>query len=304
LYRFSAFTVMFITLIVGLSYPNPFANHNSTAVVPTPHIAQVSVDTPQFVVASNSSHIAFSKLADWNGFAELFTTSAVALNFHFCVPDIVQPLRDKTKVREVTSAALLTATSFYLTLGVLASIYFGESTTPLVTLNWQHYSGFHGGWAGDYTKRAWWATAIQVWVMFFPVLDMISIFPLVGISLGNSVQSFVPLTVKLSPKVVMVLCRLAVTVPPILLAAGLKAIDQIFSFAGLSAIFLQFVFPAALQWASIVLCEKRWGVESWWTSYTMKISGKPWAILAIVFGAVSFVFSIVIWIKNLVEDKL
>lgn len=69
--------------------------------------------------------------------------------------------------------------------------------------------------------------------MFFPVFDMLSVFPLVGISLGNSIQSFVPPSVKLSPKAVLVACRLVGTVPPILLAAGLKQIDQIFGFTGM-----------------------------------------------------------------------
>lgn len=89
----------------------------------------------------------------------------------------------------MTTAALLTATGFYVVLALLSSIYFGKKTTPLVTLNWQHYSGFEGGWGGDYRHRPWWATAIQLWIMFFPVFDMLSVFPLVGISLGIRIKN-------------------------------------------------------------------------------------------------------------------
>lgn len=78
LYRFSAFIVMFVTLLVGLckliagfklmplAYPNPFVDE-----------ANPTTDTP---------HIAFTTLFNFDGFSELFTTSAVALNFHFTLP--------------------------------------------------------------------------------------------------------------------------------------------------------------------------------------------------------------------------
>jgi len=283
LYRFSAFIVMFITILVAFAHPNPF-------VVPPGEQAAVDV----------GSNLAFTTLANFTGFGELFTTSAVALNFHFTIPDIVQPLADKKNIHTITTAALITATSFYMILGIIASMYFGHHTTPLVTFNWQKYTGLEGGWGGDFRRRPWWAVAVQLWIMFFPVLDMLSVFPLVGISLANSIQSFVPADVR-EAKWVTILCRLVATAPPIVFAAGLKQIDQIFAFTGLFAFFLEFLFPCALQWASITYCEKRWGSKSWWCRYSLKISTKPYVGVTLVFGFFALVFSMVVFIKNLVE---
>jgi hypothetical protein len=167
IYRFVAFSVMLITVIVALFYPNPYGNAPA--------------------------------LVDFTGFAQIFTAGAVALNFHYNLPDIIKPVRDKKSLLKVTGASQLTAFSLYVVIGCLCAAYFRHSTHPLVTLNWQSYTGIHGGWgveAADPTSgsgvRVWWAYLIQMVVMLFPVFDMLSVYSLVAITLGNNVHQTIP----------------------------------------------------------------------------------------------------------------
>eukprot|EP01125_Pyxidicula_operculata_P009431 TRINITY_DN3109_c0_g2_i1.p1 TRINITY_DN3109_c0_g2~~TRINITY_DN3109_c0_g2_i1.p1 ORF type:complete len:479 (+),score=39.79 TRINITY_DN3109_c0_g2_i1:1048-2484(+) len=299
IYRFSAFGVMFVTLIVGLSNPiNPFIDYNSTI--------------------TSSSHIAYDTMVDWSGFAVIFTTSAVALNFHFCLPDIIKPLKTKKFVRRMTSAALFVAFAFYILLGLLSGMYFGKNTLPLATLNWQNYTGFDGGWGGEVSQRPAWAIAVQLWVMLFPVFDMISIFPMVGVTLGDNILQFLPEDITCifpgkfqsrfcnpnrSKTFSRVLCRLIATVPPIILAAALGKLDKIFDFTGLFAFFLELLFPCALQLMSVYFCESKWGKGSSNTMYTMFISSKGFVVVTLIFGILAFLFSVFVVISDTVDPN-
>jgi hypothetical protein len=88
IYRFTAFFVMIVTLVVGLSFPRPDF-----------HITGVTT----FEGAS---------AVNFGGFATVFLSGAVALNFHYNVPDIVNPVRNKTILNRIVSGAQLCAFSF------------------------------------------------------------------------------------------------------------------------------------------------------------------------------------------------
>jgi len=275
-YRFFAFSVMFITVIIGLT--SPASPHHDMEKPP---------------------------LFRWSGFAQIFTTSAIALSFHFTVPDIIKPVRNKTYLREMTSSALVVASVFYLLMGILCSLYFGSSVDPLVTLNWRTYSGFDGGWGVAVDGRPWWAIAIQLVVMFFPILDMLSVFPLVAVTLGDNLVQFVPkhnifkiqcLTglapqKKYQRKLTTILFRLIASIPPILCAAGVGQLNTIFGFTGLFSLFLTFILPPILHYQSKNFCLNEWGSLAWQTPYTMHISKNGYVVATLLFGLIAIVFS-------------
>lgn len=118
-YRFSAFVVMFVTLVAAIAYG----------------------DNPYVEDSTKGTHWAFERLFVFPGFAGIFTTSAVALTFHWMVPDVAQPMKDKRYIRRMATGSLLTASFFYILFGILGSAFFGSHTLPLATLNWQHYTG-------------------------------------------------------------------------------------------------------------------------------------------------------------------
>lgn len=123
---------------------------------------------------------------------------------------------------------------------------------------------------------------------------MLSIFPMVGISLGNNLQQFVPdsMNNRLGDKWSRIVCRLVATVPPLICAAVMGEINKIFDISGLFAFFLQLFFPAALQLLSKRFCERMWGHESTKTPYSMFIGHSAFVWITIVFGALAFLFSV------------
>jgi len=270
-----------VSLVIGFANPNPFVPEGS------------------------KSRIAYKTLVDWGGFATIFTTASVALNFHFSAPEIICPMKSKTHVFAVTSSALGVAFGFYFAVGVMTSMYFGPHTLPLATLNWQNYTGMEGGWGGNLEARPWYALFVQLWVMLFPVFDMLSVFPLVAITLAENIHSFIPQawTERTSNRFVTFVCRLSSSIPPILFAAGLNKLDLIFNFTGLFAFFLLIIFPALLQFASITYCQTSWDVgciTTWQTSYSGHFSHKGYALASIGFGVAALVFSFI----NVVAPKL
>jgi hypothetical protein len=259
-YRFVAFGVMIVTVVTGLALgPEPSGGVRPPAV-------------------------------DWNGFSDLFVTAAVAANFHYNCPDILFPLRNKRSAVWVAQAALLTALAFYVTFGLLAAYFFGPQTLPLVTLNWSQFTGFgKSGWGNlpdGHTKARTWARVVQGSVMMFPVLDMISVFPIVAVTLASNLEStlrpHIPQTY-VSDRVLTYLARLLAAVPPIILAALVGDLESIFSFTGLFAFFLQLVFPALFY---------IWSFTADRTAYTNVFSSVRLAKIILVGGLISFAFAL------------
>jgi len=206
IYRFTAFGVMTITLITGLSYPRPNFNINGVT---------------EYVPVS-----AFN----FGGFATVFLSGAVALNFHYNVPDVVRPVQNKNLLSRIVSGAQFVAFSFYISLSILSAFYFGNSTQTLVTLNWRTFTGREGGWAGSLDDRPFYAVIVQLIVMIFPVLDMLSVFPLVAVTLGNNIYNILPSEImsKFSEKAGRIISRLLAALPPLILASFFGSINQIF----------------------------------------------------------------------------
>lgn len=67
-------------------------------------------------------------------------------------------------------------TCFYSAIGGTVAGYFGASTRPSSNLNWRDYRGSEG-------MPAWLVSACQHYVVLFPALDVLSAFPLNGITL-------------------------------------------------------------------------------------------------------------------------
>jgi len=281
-YRFLAFGIMFISVIFGLSYPN--------------------------LNATDPNHrLADPKLFQWSGFAGVFTTASVALNFHFIIPDLIKPVSNKQYLLHMTSSALLVATIFYALMGILVSLYFGPNTRSLATLNWQTYTAMDGGWGGDLYQRPWYAVVIQLLVMLFPIFDMLSVFPLVAVSLGDNIVSMIPdhnffceccptwflsLSEKTQKKLTTITFRLIASIPPILLAAAAGTLNEIFKFTGLFSFFLCFVFPTLLHYKSKHDSIKEWGHRAWKTPYSLHFSSDVYVWITLIFGLIALVFSI------------
>jgi len=222
----------------------------------------------------------------------------------------------------MTTSALFVATLFYALMGILVSLYFGHNTRSLATLNWQSYTAIEGGWGGDVFQRPWYAIVIQLLVMLFPIFDMLSVFPLVAVSLAENIVSIIPrhnffcaycptrfltLSEQYQKKITAITFRLLASIPPILLAAAAGSLNEIFKFTGLFSFFLCFVFPTLLHWKSKRDCIKGsetlniegWGSKAWKTPFSLHFSSNIYIWITLLFGLIALVFSIFDFIVEL-----
>jgi len=272
-YRAIAFIIMITTVIVASFHADPngqVSNHQGPP------------------------YIAFASPIEWGGFSAIFSSSVVALTFHYCIPDLIVTTRDKVAFKKVITCAIFTIIALYFSFGVVCGLFFGKNTQPLVTLNWSTYTGQAGGW-GPTDHRPWWAAMIQLLVMVFPIFDMLSVFPLVAITLGNNILESTPRVFKeaFAGRRGKIMCRFVAAVPPIILGALLGNLSSIFKFTALFAFFLEFVFPCFLQLASTKECRKWWGAGSEKTPYSGHFSRFIYVYITLVFAVVAFTFAFV-----------
>lgn len=113
------------------------------------------------------------------------------------------------------------------------------------------------------------AVLVQLVVMFFPVINVVSAFPLVTVTIGDNLVHSLPQHVQdqVPLRTLKVMCRLSVALPPLLLATVFKRLDIVFSVAGLFGFLLSLTFPTVFQLISIKYCMARWP-GSWVAAYT------------------------------------
>lgn len=274
-YRFAAFFVMALTAIVALYHPNTFdaaASHHAPYVSKEPN------------------HV------KWAGFGVAFSFSAVALNVQYNSPDFLTYVRaPKQHLKALVTAGLGTAVVLYIAIGWLCSSTFGSKTTPLVTLNWQHYTGLAGGWGAG--SETWWAVVIKLFIMAFPALNMISVFPLLVITLAGNLETSMPaslaanLRARYSSTTIRYAFRLAAAVPPLVLSAINGKLSIIFTITGLIGFWLELIIPALLHVLSARLCVAKYGPGSERTPYTTMFSHTLVAVAIAIVGILGFFFA-------------
>jgi hypothetical protein len=107
--------------------------------------------------------------------------------FHHSIPALAAPLRNKSAVIPVLSAALAVSLVFYCLVGGVVSFYFGDHVRTASNLNWSTYVG---ALDPSHPRRVpGYATAVSVFVVLFPAFDVASAYPLNAITLGNNLFS-------------------------------------------------------------------------------------------------------------------
>eukprot|EP00808_Paulinella_micropora_P019797 g14034.t1 len=128
-------------------------------------------------------------LFNWSKFAKGFGPTLLAITCQYNMPDALQPLDVKEEARWATFSALLLSSAFYVLLATLGALGFDE-VNPLVSLNWAEYTACGSGWEecglnkhGE-DKQKTIATLVQLLVLLFPLLNVTSAYPMIGITMG------------------------------------------------------------------------------------------------------------------------
>jgi hypothetical protein len=268
IFRFGAILIMFVTSVIAM-YHTPYSRNDQ----------------------GSPPYISFRTAVDLSGFGTIFPTAIFSQLLHHSIPGLVQPVKQKGWVRSMFSAALTTTFSLYLALGIPAVMYFGNGVKPVISLNWKDYSGL--GFDGPEQAPVI-AKIISYIVVLFPVLDIVSAFPLNGITLANTMFASLPakFTNNGTSQWVKIATRLAVVFPPIILGSFVKRLDLIIEIAGTVGFFIAFIVPALLQIFSVRRARTYLGRTD--TPYSIPLLSHPiLAVLVVIFGLGSFIFQCV-----------
>lgn len=231
--------------------------------------------TSEFSIFSSSYSFEGIPLVNWSAFGMIFTTAIFSQLFQHSVPGLIRPLSNENKkyVPVIFRYALLTTASIYIVTGTLCVLYFGQDIKQAINLNFIDFDW--GINAKNNMIASWILRLLSMIVVLFPVLDTLSVFPLIAITLGNNLNSSFPQLYTLvkgfcdsqerddtsptptkstpSPnhgheaqKITTILWRLIAAVPPVLCSILVKNLIFSLQLAGLCGIIVALIIPSLL----------------------------------------------------------
>lgn len=261
----------------------------------------VMIVTISVKMYSDGSDVVFGRINmignfNWTKFGKGFGPTVLAINCHYNMPDAMQPLSNKTQARAVAFGALTLTCLFYFFLAFGSAVAF-DVVNPLASLNWADYSGCGNGWSPCAGGTGMFGISIQLLVLMFPVCNVASAFPMVGVTMADNMFVSVPraMIAQFGEPCMRTVCRLLAAIPPLLLALAVKKLDFILTIAGLLGFLLGFTIPSVFQILSINYCERLWGSrQAAWTLYTSfaTISSKACAKVVVCISIFFLIVSI------------
>ena len=168
------------------------------------------------------------------------------LQNHVFLPTALFTVTDKKLVKNITIAVFLTLGMLLVTLGISVSLAFSHSNNPNCVLNWIPYThdNYH--------------ISLRIFsyiVIFFPVVDLLSVFPLQIIIQANMVFLILTRTdtsqIKtFSHNLLLTSIRCGLALLPILLSLFAANLIVITDISGVFSIALTLCMPVLFQWRS------------------------------------------------------
>lgn len=178
--------------------------------------------------------------------------------YHHAIPGLAHPVIDKTKLGNVIfrSTTICTAVAYTL-LGVVVGSAFNNSIEQSSNLNWK------------YCSDSWYMRGISYFIILFPVLDVLSAFPLNAITLGNNMFGAYyghRIHEVENNRSLRIAFRLLASIPPLILGMFVRELGVITDYAGTSGFILGLTIPGLLYIKSTKLAQRKNFVS--WTYYT------------------------------------
>ena len=228
-FRFLSLGLMMITAVHGIwTYPaNPVSQPPS---------------------ATQPPYYGDTKAVVLSGLGVVFPIAMSSQLFHHSIPNLSFPLRPQSRVPHVFSAVLASTFTLYAVLGICVSLFFGSSVQSNCTLSWHEWTGTSSTRLSD---RSGFASFVAYLIVLFPPIDVLSAFPLNGITLANNIMAAFVSPQQATQRRYILPFRLLASITPIVGAAVIKDLSTILHYAGSIAVLIAFIFPAALQYQSL-----------------------------------------------------
>ena len=244
---------------------------------------------------------------DFTGFYKLLPIAVYANIYHHSIPGLSHPVADKSKLGRIFQCVFIVMGVCYVAIGSVVGWYFGVDIESSCNIQWHDYLSGTGECTDNcapgsddkvWSGRSWWVSTVSFYVVLFPALDVLSAFPLNGITLGNCLLGQyhggnTRYVEGVRKKVVPF--RILASVPSILGATVVRDLGTITDYTGVTGFVIAFVFPAVLNLRSRREAKRRGvggetGYEGWGSG-----DGASWA--GMVFGGfmVVFVLGSLIW---------
>ncbi|EKX41225.1 hypothetical protein GUITHDRAFT_52232, partial [Guillardia theta CCMP2712] len=181
---------------------------------------------------------------DMSGFGKLITAALFSQICHQGVPTLMKTMRSGKQAKTVFRTALSFTLVLYSVLCCSTIYYFGPRVVPIITLNWEDYTG--GAQAGMPIR--WWAPIISTTVLLFPVVSVSAAFPLNLLPLAETILRLLPArwSLRIGEERARKLLKIFLSLLPITLAAFVKDVAKILEFNGMFGFVIAFFAPCSL----------------------------------------------------------
>ncbi len=211
--------------------------------------AAMNATTPQFDMQTAAKGSSF---VDFTGLYKMLPIAVYANIFHHSIPGLSKPVGDKKRLGEIFGWTFAFGMVAYGLIGGVVAWYFGDGIDQSANLNFVSY---HGGTGhlndeGNWEGKAWWVNIVAYFVVIFPATDVVSAFPLNGITLGNSLMgSWYGSQIRQfeGDRLRTIVFRLLGAVPPIIGACFVRDLGTITDYTGITGFAIAFTFPALLH---------------------------------------------------------
>ena len=251
---------------------------------------------------------------------------------------LTHPIKQKKHMHWLLLAVFIVSSTFYITMGTVVSLWFGDKIDNTATLNWVPYTT---------SENSVQLRILSYLIVLFPSLDVCTTYPLLVCTLTNNLYLiFTGRDTSQSKYAYDFWIRLAlraiVAILPIVCALLLSNLIYVLTYSGLATFFSFFFFPAALQLLSQRKCiqvfSQKQFVDSfkaqedpkaeedsgttplvpksprpaqgtnkltYWTPYSFPIVSHPLFVVTVaVVGVVLFIFSLVGTVLSTVRGDL
>lgn len=220
---------------------------------------------------------------------QMLTPALFAQNGNAFVSVVVRDLQDKNSIGKVYRAGMFVTCALYTFLGLSLAIYLGDAIPQTANVLWVNYTG-------GYDSHVWWVQAVAFFVILFPALDVVSIFPLNGIAMAANMMASVyhdKVEQAENDKFIVQVFRFCCTAPPIILAIVVgDNLDKVLVYAGSCVIPMAMLIPPYLNFISQRVVQEKLGFTSSKTHLTSIFSGGKCLIAMGAIGSILLLVSI------------
>ncbi|KAL9658360.1 hypothetical protein ABK040_015680 [Willaertia magna] len=283
IFRYVALALMIVTIFVSI-FVDPYSRYP---------------ENPHFAMERHPPYVSPTSLALPSGFYILLPICIYSQILHHSVPGLCEPVKNKKHLPGIFTSTFITTLLFYCLLGIVLAVYYGDNIQATCSLNFSFYRG--GKPFG--ISAPWWADIIIYLIILFPAIDVLSAFPLNGITLGNNMHAaFFSGTKWMENRKIQVAFRILAAVPPIIGGCFVKNLDSILKYVGILGFLITFVFPPLLHLVSAYKARKKYGTDKTPFTYPF-ISSTATSVICILFGIAAILYCIIANIVYAVLDS-